>query len=69
MIDNIKSYKAASPRLKRAFKITNMQATNALTSSHNITESWINEIFYHFEPEIKEEIKTAKSRIHYTFNS
>jgi hypothetical protein len=26
-------------------------------------------MFYHFEPEIKEEIKIAKSRIHYTFDS
>jgi hypothetical protein len=25
-------------------------------------------MFYHFESEIKEEIKTAKSRIYYTFN-
>jgi len=25
-------------------------------------------MFYYFEPEIKEEIKIAKSRIHYTFN-
>jgi hypothetical protein len=68
-MDNIKSRKAASPRLKRAFKITNMQAANALPSSHNIIESWINEIFYYFKPEIKEEIKIAKSRIYYTFNS
>ena len=68
VMDNIKSRKAASPRLKRAFKIANMQAANALPSSHNTTESWINEMFYHFEPEIKEEIKTAKSRIHCTFD-
>jgi hypothetical protein len=45
-----------------------MQAANTLPSSYNIIESWINEIFYYFKPEIKEEIKTAKSRIHYTFN-
>jgi hypothetical protein len=68
VMDNIKSRKAASPRLKRAFKIANMQAANALPSSHNTTESWIDEMFYHFESEIKEEIKTAKSRIYCTFD-
>jgi hypothetical protein len=67
-MDNIKSRKVASSRLKHAFKIANIQAANALPVTHNTVESWINEMFYHFESEIKEEIRTAKSRIYYTFD-
>jgi hypothetical protein len=67
-MDNIKARKAVSPRLRRAFKIANMQAANALPLHNNTVESWIDEMFHHFEPDIKEEIRTAKSRIHCSFD-
>jgi hypothetical protein len=68
VMDNIKHRKAASTRLRRAFKIANMQAVNALPQHNSTIASWIHEMFEYFEPEIQEEIKTAKSKIHVSFD-
>jgi len=67
-MDNIKHRKAASDRLRRAFHIANMQASAALPKHHMTVASWIDEMFATFEPEIIEEIRTAKSRIHVSFD-
>jgi hypothetical protein len=69
VMDNVKHRKAASARLKRAFKIANMQCVKALPEYHGSVASWIHEIFEYFEPEIKEEIRTALSKIHVSFDS
>ncbi len=67
-MDNIKLRKACSVRLKRAFKIANLQAANAIPSSHRIAGSWIEQMFTYFEPEVQEEVRTAKSRIYISFD-
>jgi hypothetical protein len=67
-MDNIKHKKAASIRLRRAFKIANMQAAKAIPEYHKTVGSWIDEMFKYFEPYIQEEIHTAKSRIYISFN-
>ena len=45
-----------------------MQAVNALPQHNGTIASWIYEMFEYFEPEIQEEIKTAKSKIHVSFD-
>ena len=45
-----------------------MQAVNALPQHNGTIASWIHEMFEYFEPEIQEEIKTAKSKIHVSFD-
>ena len=68
ILDGIKHRKAASFRLRRAFKIANMQAVDALPASPSTVASWIHEMFKHFEPQVIEEIRTAKSRISISFD-
>jgi len=68
VLDNVKHRKACSARLKRAFKIANIQAVSALPKHHDTMASWIDEMFEYFEPEVKEEIRTAKSKIHVSFD-
>jgi fructose-1,6-bisphosphatase len=68
VLDNVKHRKACSTRLKRAFKIANIQAVSALPKHYNTIASWIDEIFDYFEPEVKEEIRIAKSKIHVSFD-
>lgn len=68
VMDNVKHRKAASARLKRAFKIANMQCVAALPEYSGTIASWIHEIFAYFEPDIQEEIRTAKSKIHVSFD-
>jgi hypothetical protein len=66
--DGIKHRKAASIRLRRCFKIANHQAVDALPKSHITVASWIDRLFEDFEPEIIEEVRTARSRIHVSFD-
>ncbi len=68
VMDNIKHRKAASIRLHRAFKITNIQASAALLKYSGTIATWINQMFENFEPTIQEEIRTARSRIHVSFD-
>lgn len=66
--DKIKHKKAASDRLRRCFKIANREALAAIPTSSSTTASWIHEMFAYFEPQIIEEIRTAKSRISISFD-
>jgi hypothetical protein len=68
IMDNVKARKACSARLKRAFKIANMQAPDALPKASSTSAVWIEQMFQYFEPEIQEEVRTAKSRIHVSFD-
>ena len=68
VMDNVKARKACSIRLKRAFKIANTQAVPAIPKHHNTLHNWIRDMFKYFEPEVKEEIRTAKSSIHVSFD-
>ena len=68
MLDDIKHRKACSNRLRRAFKIANLNASKALPASPSTIASWIHEMHAHFEPEIIEEIRTARSRISISFD-
>jgi len=68
ILDDVKHRKAASRRLRRCFKIVNIQAVDAFPNSHRTVATWIHELFNHFEPEIIEEIRTAKSRITISFD-
>jgi hypothetical protein len=67
ILDNVKHRKAASKRLKRAFKIANLQAASSLPS-HTTIGNWIHELFEHFEPIIIREIANARSKVSVTFN-
>jgi len=67
ILDNIKHRKAASVRLKRAFRIANQQAADYLPE-HPTVASWIHDMFEHFEPDIIEEIAKARSRISISFD-
>lgn len=67
-MDNVKIRKATSKRLKRAFKIANQQAANALPASGNTINTWIQDMFQYFEPEIINEVQYAKSKIHVSFD-
>jgi hypothetical protein len=68
IMDNVKIRKALSKRLKRAFKIANQQAADSIPVSGNTINSWIKSMFNYFEPKIQEEVRTAKSRIHVSFD-
>jgi hypothetical protein len=68
IMDNVKARKACSVRLKRAFKIANIQASDAIPVSGGTSATWISAMFKHFELEVQEEIRTAKSRIYISFN-
>ena len=67
ILDNVKHRKAASKRLKRAFKIANIQAASSIPG-HAIISEWIHELFAHFEPVIIREIANARSKISITFD-
>lgn len=68
VMDNVKARKACSARLKRVFKIANSQACAAIPAASTTLASWIEEMYLYFEPEIQEEIRMAKSRIHVSFD-
>ena len=67
ILDNVKYRKAVSKRLKRAFKIANIQAASSIPGYVIISE-WIHELFAHFEPVIIREIANARSKISITFD-
>jgi hypothetical protein len=66
--DNVKYRAAASIRLKRVFKIANMQSLEAIPKSKGLVASWIHDLYQHFEPYIIKEIRTAKSKISVSFD-
>ena len=68
VMDNIKIKKAASKRLKRAFKIANMQAADSIPLSGSTINTWISKVFQYFEPTVIDEIRGAKSKIHISFD-
>ncbi len=68
IMDNVKFRKASSVRLRRAFKIANLQAAKAIPSSASTASSWIDQMFQYFEPEVQEEVRNAKSCIHVSFD-
>ena len=68
MLNNIKYYKAYSKNLLRAFKIANLKASKALSSSSSSIATWIYKIHAYFELIIIKEIQTTKSRISISFN-
>jgi hypothetical protein len=45
IMDNVKYRKATSKRLKRAFKIANIQAYNAIPASGSTLNTWIKDMF------------------------
>jgi hypothetical protein len=67
ILDNVKHRKAASKRLKRAFKIANSQAASSVPSPRSIA-NWIHELFDHFEPVVIREIANARSKTSITFD-
>ena len=67
ILDSVKHRKAASKRLKRAFKIANIQAASSIPGATTVTE-WIHELFAHFEPVVIREIANARSKISITFD-
>ncbi len=68
ILNGIKQRKAVLERLKRAFKIANSQATNAIPSNYSTVGSQIHNMFKHFELYVIKEIYNAKSRISISFN-
>jgi hypothetical protein len=66
-MDDVKHRKAASKRLKRCFKIANMQAAESLPANKTVG-NWIHEMFEHFEPDIIQEVAAACSAISITFD-
>jgi hypothetical protein len=66
-MDNIKHRKAVSKRLKRVFKIANIQAASLIPHYSTVTD-WIHELFEHFEPDIINEIANARSKLSITFD-
>ena len=67
-MDDVKLRKAASPRLRRAFKIANKHAANALPKSSSTLATWVEDMHRYFEPTIIEEIQTARSKISISFD-
>jgi hypothetical protein len=67
ILDNVKHRKAASKRLKRAFKIANMQAASSLLVNSTIGV-WVHKLFEHFEPIVICEIANVRSKISITFD-
>ena len=68
ILDDIKQRKASSINLRRLFQIANSQAAELLPTSHSTIATWIDDMFAFFEPQIIEEIRTARSRISVSFN-
>lgn len=68
ILDNIKYNKVASSRFTDLFRIANAQALLAIPSSHSTLSSWVHDMYWHFEPRVIEEIRTAKSRISVSFD-
>ena len=67
ILDNVKHRKAVSKRLKRVFKIANIQASSSIPN-HKTVSTWIYELFKHFEPVIIREIANTRSKISITFD-
>jgi hypothetical protein len=67
ILDSVKHRKAASKRLKRCFRIANMQSVNAFPTSKTVG-NWIYEMFAHCEPDIIKEIANARSKISISFD-
>jgi hypothetical protein len=67
ILDNVKHRKAASKRLKQAFKIANIQALSSIPTRPTVT-TWIHELFEHFEPVVIREIANTRSKILITFD-
>jgi hypothetical protein len=67
VLDSVKHRKAASKRLKRCFRIANMQSTAAFPS-HRTVANWIHDMFNYMEPDIIKEIANARSRISISFD-
>ena len=67
ILDNVKHYKVVLKRLKRAFNIINIQALSSI-SSHMTLNTWIHELFEHFEPIVIREIANARSKISISFD-
>jgi polysaccharide deacetylase 2 family uncharacterized protein YibQ len=67
ILDNVKHRKAVSKRLKRAFKIANIQASSSIPN-HKTISTWIHELFKHFELIVIREIANARFKILITFN-
>ena len=67
ILDNVKHRKAASKRLKRAFKIANIQAASSIPH-HSIVADWIHELFEYFEPDIINEITNTWSKVSLSFD-
>jgi hypothetical protein len=67
ILDNVKHRKAASKRLRRAFKIANIQAASSLPGRATVS-NWIHQLFEHFEPVVIHEIANARSKISITFD-
>jgi hypothetical protein len=67
-MDDIKLRKAASKRLRRAFKIANIQCANAFPKLSLTIASWIKEMYIYFEPTIIAEIREARSKILISFD-
>ncbi len=67
ILDGVKHRKAASKRLKRAFKIANIQASSSIPSRITVA-TWIHELFEHFEPVVVREIANARSKTSITFD-
>ena len=68
VMDDVKHRKAASKNLRRLFKIANIEAVNALPTSHITSEAWIGEMFNYFEPAIIQDVAEAQSRISVSFD-
>ena len=63
----MKHRKAVSKRLRRAFKIANIQAASSLPDRATVS-NWIYQLFEHFEPVVIHEIANARSKISVTFD-
>jgi hypothetical protein len=59
ILDNVKYRKVTLGHLAKVFNIANAQAVAAIPSSHNTLVTWIHNIYWHFEPRIITEIRTA----------
>lgn len=68
IMDNVKHRKAASINLRRMFKIANIQALNALPTSHSTSETWVTKMFQYFEPQIIADVAEAQSKISLSFD-
>jgi hypothetical protein len=68
ILDRIKHSKITSGRFAAVINITNSQAVAVIPSLSTTLGSWIHDMYWHFEPTIIAEIRTARSRIHVSFD-